>query len=843
MLSKCADAVQAAAKAAGKPKLTAAGLKGIEDQLSDTMRRLARQDPARWRSLTEGQRIAEASTAAMQNIQAAAQRKADNAVKQVLKVAETEARLAGLQSVYAGKKFHDGTRAEALKRDIELTHIYGSAVRREAQGGLMKMIEAAGDKQGAGLGKRVLMSVFNAENRAMTRDVVREIFKNADGHSGNQVAKDAARAWLDTIEGLRQRFNAAGGDVGQLEYGYTPQPHDRARVRKAGADAWAQRILPRLDRSRYLREDGSLMSSDELLDFLRKSWETITTDGLNKSEPGQFKGSGKRADRHGDARQIHFADGEAWADYMAEFGRGSLYDAMMGHINGMARDIAIVERYGPDANANARLQFDLAARADGREVGSLVGAGSVNPQTLWDMVTGKVGMPVNETLARNFEMARNLQTAAKLGSAVISSVTDLGTLVLTAGYNRLPYWQMMKDIGSQASKDTRDFMSAHGMIAESVSDALNRWSGDHLGSNWSGKLANAVMRGSLLNAWTDGLRQGFVMTMNAGLARMAKSKWADVSEFDRSRLQRAGITEADWATLNATATTNFKGRELLTPQGIRDAGAPELAARVFGFINDEAEFAVVNPDLTTRAVVTMGGQQAGTWGGEIARTVMQFKSFPIAMMSRHWRRMLEGDHDAQGGPLLANRSSYAFALMVTTMALGATATQTKEILKGKDPISMDPTTGTGRRFWAKAIMQGGGLSIMGDLFLVDPTAGYGDQAANAIKNIAGPSVGSVTELLVKNVAGNAWEAASGKDTHIGAELSSWVRSNTPGASLWWVRPMIDHGFMNALNENLSPGYLSRMQSRAAKDWQQQYWWAPRDAVPRRAPDLGAAVGQ
>ena len=88
-----------------------------------------------------------------------------------------------------------------------------------------------------------------------------------------------------------------------------------------------------------------------------------------------------------------------------------------------------------------------------------------------------------------------------------------------------------------------------------------------------------------------------------------------------------------------------------------------------------------------------------------------------------------------------------------------------------------------------------------------------------------------------------WESSQGKDTHWAAELSGWVRSNTPGASLWWVKPAIDHGFMNAVNESMSPGYLSRMQSRAYKDWQQRYWWAPRDGMPDRAPDIMGAFGQ
>jgi hypothetical protein len=130
------------------------------------------------------------------------------------------------------------------------------------------------------------------------------------------------------------------------------------------------------------------------------------------------------------------------------------------------------------------------------------------------------------------------------------------------------------------------------------------------------------MRWSFLNAWTDGLRQGFTMTMNAGLARMAKTKWGELHEFDRSaharrhhrgRLGRAERRRAD----------GFKGRELLTPQAIKASGhenANAIAAKVFGYVHDESEFAVVNPDLATRAVVDLRRQQAGTWSGEIART-------------------------------------------------------------------------------------------------------------------------------------------------------------------------------------------------------------------------------
>jgi hypothetical protein len=474
-----------------------------------------------------------------------------------------------------------------------------------------------------------------------------------------------------------------------------------------------------------------------------------------------------------------------------------------------------MERYGPDANANARLQMDLVVRADGTTLSKPVGTFSINRKPTGTSSPARSGVPPT-ALGHTAQRMRDFQNAAKLGGAVISSVTDLGTLAMTAGYNRLPYWQLIKDIGSQASKETREWMSVHGMVAESTAAAMNRFSGDHLGSSWSGMLANSVLRWSMLNAWTDGLRQGFTMSMNAKLAELSRKSWGDLHEFDRSRLARNGLTEADWGVLNGVAPEQFKGRELLTPQAVLASGherANELAAKLFGFVHDESEFAVVNPDLKTRAIVTMGGQQAGTFSGEIARTVMQFKSFPIAMMTRHWGRLLEGDHDASGAPMLANRMVYGMAFLATATGLGAVATQEKQILQGKDPIDM-----TKGRFWAKAIAQGGGFGIAGDLFLIDPASSAVDSATNAIKNLAGPIVGSISEMVLKNITENIWQAAEGKDTHWQAELAKWAQTNAPGGNLWWVKPLIDHGFMNSINEMLSPGYLARMQQRAQKDW-------------------------
>lgn len=825
MKPQCVQAVNAAAGRQLRPS----ELQAIEDRISGTMRRLAQADPKAWQGKAMADRVMEAATTAMQDLQAEAARKVANVQRQALATAATQGRIVELKANLGSGH------SRALVEDMNNTHLYADGIKRQSVSRMVGLIDAANSGQGAGLGRRALMFLFDAQNPQMTQDLVTEIFANGKGGTGNKVAQQGAQAWLDVIEGLRQRFNAAGGDVGKLAYGYLPQPHDAARVRNAGAQAWAAKTMPLLDRSRYVREDGSRMSDVEVMDFLRSAYDTIATDGLNKTTPGQMRGSGARANKGSDSRQIHFRDGEAYNAYLSEFGRGSMYDAMVGHVGVMARDIALIERYGPNPEAQFRLQNDLAERADQgikRSFGN-------KPQAYWDLLTGKSGAPESARLAQIGQDIRNIQTFGKLAGALLSSITDVGTLMVTAGYNRLGYWQTLKNVGKQASPEVREFLTSHGLIAESLLSDLNRWAGENIANNWSGRLANSTMRLSLMNVWTDSLRRGFSMTMMQGLAKLSQTKWSDLTEWDRAHLGRKGITEADWDVVTRAQPTQFQGASFLTPEAIAASGDPraaEVTAKVLGFITDESEYAVINPDLSTRAIQTGGALQAGTVPGELARLTMQFKSFPIAMISRHWRRLLEGDKGLDGAPMLANKAAYAAALFLTTTALGAIAFQTKQIVQGKDPVDM-----TTPKFWARAAAQGGGAGFMGDLVLGDTTDDR-SPLDSLSRLLMGPTFGSAADLW-ELTKGNVDELRAGKDTHAGAEALRFSRSHLPYINLWYGRTALDHLLLHGIQENLSPGYLQRQRARHQKDWGGSYWWEPgADFDEMRAPDLGASVG-
>ena len=572
-----ADCIKKVQAAAGGRKLSEAKIQAIDDAISGKMRELARLDPEGWQAKSRDQRITEAATAAMQYIQTEAARKEMLAGMQAIKSAETATRIADMKRVSAQKV----TQSQALDREIETSQNYVHAVHDDAISTLGDMLDAAGNKDGTGLLRNLGMRIFNLDNPAMTADVVREVFKGADGSTGNRVAQAGARAWLDTIERMRMRFNAAGGDVGRLDYGYLGQAVDSVRVRGVTADQFAEKIVPLLDRRRYLNEDGSMMTTQQIAAIVKASHETLASDGANKTEPGQFKGAGARANRGSESRVLHFKDGDAWMAYMGEFGEGSLYDSMMGHVGAMARNIGLVERYGPNPDQTFRVQADIAERADGRGTVANRSWGNT-PQARWDILTGKTSSPENAIVAQVGQDVRNIQTAAKLGSAVVTSLTDVGTIAATLHYDRLPYFDMLKNLGRNLDKDHRAFLKAHGVIAESLTSTMNRWTGDHMTNGLTGKVANSVMKLSFMNAWTDGLRNAFSATMMQGFAKKVGKDWSKLDEWDRFLMGRKGITEEDWNIISKAEPTERNGAKYLTRDAIMGTNDSDVAQAIPG---------------------------------------------------------------------------------------------------------------------------------------------------------------------------------------------------------------------------------------------------------------------
>lgn len=827
---------QAVAQAIGRD-ISDAEARGIDERITSTMRRLASRDPNAWRSMPKADRLRAAADVAAKDIEHAAQLKEQRAALAV----QAHARHVPDVEAAGAEGF------KVIQRKLDQADAYVKGVHHEYLRQTLDAIDYATKQDSGSLVMRGVRWISNLENPQKSLAFVREVFGQDSGDAG---AKAAAKAWVQSIEGMRQRFNAAGGDVRKLSYGYLPQPHDSVRVREAGLQRWVSDVLPLVDRERYYTEAGRMLNDAELGQALEQAWRTIQSDGWANVEPGMFRGEPALANAGNQSRVIHFKDAEAYVTYLRDYGAGTVFDAINGHLQWMSKNIGLVEEFGPNPNALFRTMHDIATQAGGTDRVGLLW----NTEDMWKTLTGAFNNPQSQTAARIGQGLRNIEVFGKLQSALLSSVTDLGTYFVTLGYNRLGFWQGTANLVRSFGPEARRFADLAGLIAESKVSDMNRWAEDNIGAGITSRLANATMKASLLNAWTDALRRGFSVTMMAGMGKLSRTAWSALEAGDRARLQAKGWSEPEWSVLQHAQLERWRSTDMLTPaavhaiEGVDEALKQRAISRLLGTIVDESEYASLAPDLTTRTAQT-GGLQKGTGKGELWRCIMLFKSFPIAMLSRHWQRVLHSDM----GP--AGKLTYGASLMFGTTLLGAVALQLGALRDGKNPYDVTgkhgEDAGAAAKFWLSAFTKGGGAGFFGDMLLNDGGRGGQSASSTLLSAAAGPVLGSAAELGYDVIRTNIKEAYQGKETHAGAEAFRWLRGHLPFVNMWYGKLAIDQAVLNQLQEFLSPGYLAKVRARAEKDWGASWWWAPQDTGlldggmqgPERAPDLAAAVGE
>lgn len=351
------------------------------------------------------------------------------------------------------------------------------------------------------------------EARALVRELFDEDTTNTFEHDSwiSKEAKAAAAAFRQVADALRERFNLAGGDIGQLDNWNIPMSHSQERVRSFGAERWVERVLPLLDRDRYTNIDGSRMSTTDVKALLHASWETISSGGMNDVEFGPVRGRGMIANRHREHRILHFKNADAWWNYHQQFSDKTVLGIITAHINGLSRDIALIEQLGPNPqHAFRQLLGEV-------RLGGATGGETRHLENVWAHLSGEASRVEWQTLARFGQGVRNLQSAAKLGGgAVLSSVTDFASTFVTGHFNGLPFMRHLSNTLQALNPLSRDDLRlAHraGLGLDALLGELNRWADDSMGGGWSAKLASKVLRLSGLQALTEANRRAFSVTM------------------------------------------------------------------------------------------------------------------------------------------------------------------------------------------------------------------------------------------------------------------------------------------------------------------------------------------
>lgn len=835
---------QAVAQALGKTKLSIQESIDIEQRIAQAKTNLARQDIQAWRNLSPLEQLTKAGEQVAKDITEQARRKNMIAAQDILIQSQNLAKLD--HPTLSSMEVVD--RLIAAHGDMSGVQSIDSKSRAIASTYRGRLVDLYSNVKGA-------IGVFT--DKQLVQDIIRERFGQK---TDNAVAKKISDEMGKVFDDMRERFNRSGGDIGKLDNWGLPQTHDAAKMLKAGKEAWVNATENIVDTSKYIHEDGTYYTGDEIKKLLENAFDTITSDGANKIEIGRQAtggGTSKVTNRHSESRVIHFKDADAWLEYQADFGGMPFVDLVEAHINGLSKDIALVENLGSNPKNSMKILMDAAAKKDfdkGIEAKDTQKTRK-RAQTMFDELTGG-NTPESEVLANLGIAYRSMNVASMLGGTTLSSLTDQAMIKKTADIHGIAFRKTFGELLTQLNpKNRADRELAHslGLATEEMLGSLARFADDGLTSvhgkaeklaRVSSGVATQVMRLSGLNALTAASKVGFSKMLMSKYGELTRNKaWNDLSEMDRELLSKTGLSERAWEVMRlAEPVIDRKGNKLMSNRSIYEIpddklkafGNPkkvrdEVATQFQAHLLDEQGMAVVEAGLRERTFLT-AGLSKGSVMGEIVRSMMQFKSFPAAFLMRHGSR-------AMSKPTLGGKVGYAASLLAMTTILGALVVQLKELANGNDPQTMfdsdDPkVTGS---FFVRSVVQGGGLSILGDILVAgSDTSGrevdsfFGGPFAQDVKSVAGVTLGNATQYY------------EDKDTNAANELYRLVKGKIPAQNLWYTKAAANRLMFDEIQDIVAPDYRQKLLDKAEREQNRTRFWGD-DLGDIQTPDFEKVV--
>jgi hypothetical protein len=689
-------------------------------------------------------------------------------------------------------------------------------------------------------------------NKATLQTMGREIFQ--EGSTGNKNAQELATAWKQTAELARRMFNDAGGKIPKLDSWYLPQSHNELLIRDVPSEEWIRFLIDEdiLDvEGMFNFKTGKTFTQEELQIALGEVHNNIATFGRSKKQP--IKKSNKLSNRRIDHRFLKFRNYDAWEKYMNKYGGNTnVYDIMLSHLKGMARDIATMRRLSPDPERMMRWMEETAKdyvtknlKIKGNELKKLrnqIDKAADDIDIGMHIINGQHNKTRNPKFTQTMAGLRDLTTAAYLGSATFLAFGDFNLSRISSQYIGMSATKTMsknlKMFASGLSKDSSLIKTAmtSGLTAEYMTTIMSsaaRVSAGETGSpQWTKRAADIVLKTSGLSWLTQAGRWGAGTEMMGFLSRVSDQSWDELatknSKFHEF-LSSFNITRNDWDSLRSIKKYNpddidVPGAEYLRPIDILDSNIPEeqameIYSKFQAAINNFVDFAV--PVAKVRGQLFLGKTRPGTLSGEILRSMLQFKQFPLTFHFTHIMRIVNmantGDKIKAGADLL-----------ISTTLMGALAYELKQITKGKKPTNFeDMDEKEAMAYGVDKMLHGGGLGFIGDI-LTQLKYGAAFQPGASLGVL-----GDVANLT----AGNVLRYIADEDPNVTGQLMNFVKKNTPGASTWYGRLALERRFFDVIQEMIDRDYYKKRKRlhKRAIDENTEFWWSPGDKLPSESP--------
>jgi len=660
-------------------------------------------------------------------------------------------------------------------------------------------------------------------------------------------------------ESLRLLANQHGANIGRLPGYVVKQTHDYARIYQ-NKDEWHTFIRDNLDWERSF-PDVDLNNSAAVKEVLDSVYMGLAS-GVHLASPGagkrvngidgsappetRFVGIANIGKKMSHERVLHFKDADAEFNYNKQFGAGKLTEGVIYGMEKMAQDIGVMQHLGPNADANLRAVQDTVlkkvkkegdpkklARADQKMTRAM--------EIFWPQVNGLARVPGNHMLAQASQVGRAVQQWSKLGGAVISGIADIGLYASEVSYGGGNVFSGMAEAltnitDATPARDRARLLSSLGVMHDGlISAASKRFDAADNAPGKVSSITSLFFKYNGLRWWTDQLRTGFALSRSHDLALQSGLNWDGLPPDIQRVLGLYGLDSAKWDIIRMSPE-EVEGRAYLTPEGVENLPdepliaylnnanvkptrvavrnlQQEIAGQFRSYFFDRSTTASLEPNAKTQGIL-LRGTQPGTVEGEGLRHLMLFKSFVSAVIQRPLAREIYGRGAMDVKTALKNGNGEMVGLaqlMVMSTVFGYAAMSIKDLLKGK--TVRDPLEG---RTMLAALAQGGAMGIYGDFLFGEMKTRYG---GGAVATLAGPTAGTI-----ENITDLFQRARDGDDTAAAAFRTAL--NHTPFINLFYTKWALDYLFLHQMSENLSPGYLRRMERRVEKDTGQSFLFPP-----------------
>jgi len=553
-----------------------------------------------------------------------------------------------------------------------------------------------------------------------------EIYAAADGvKSGDsRVHKiaDKLKAYVESRNNMLIRSNALHPDEIHSDR-YFRSGYNQSKLAKLGKESFVSKLRSFIDVEKTFKgtkaiDEHGQVNEAIVQEMMGNTYDNIIQgNGVLFTNPSIAKDVGKIKK----SRQMFYIykDWRSWGQGNKQFGDDSLFKSWMGDIHVAGNQSGMAKIFGSDPQSmyNKVRQLEVDKRGNSAKQ-------SIEYRTndaIFSQLLGANSKPWDPTIANIGLATRTISTISKLADLALKSLSDNAQVAGIAqrltgefwgpflngiknNFNLIPQNEGRQHLAKVMHSSIRSHM---GVVARQVDY------GD-IGTV-AGKLSNKFFYLNGVEAWDSANRLSAMEPVMRAFGKKSKAGYEKLNKQQQSALERFNISPNEWDGLRSKTEKGFftvDNVNRMTEDEVKSLWEKtdktsslldyrsDLYRKVFSMFDTAAEFSTLNPTAYTRMLST-GNFPPGSIEGEIMRSIMQFKSYPI----QFFRRVVVGgmqDMDSWQSKLM-----YATNMALGTIMLEHLSQMLDSIARGVSPPDPSKMSAGEKAHYSLELLAGG----------------------------------------------------------------------------------------------------------------------------------------